>query len=161
MLFLQQEPEGIAKISDDIGRRHSFNTAFAASMELLNAINKFDDESSAGLAVVGEALEAVVVMLSPMVPHICHALWQELGHNSALIDQSWPEADEGALESDQVEIVVQVNGKLRARLAVAADASKNDVEAAALADENVQRYIEGKDIRKLIVVPGRLVNIVV
>ena len=151
----------IAKISDDIGRRHSFNTAVAASMELLNAINKFDDESSAGLAVVREALEAVVVMLSPMVPHICHALWQELGHNSALIDQSWPEADEDALESDQVEIVVQVNGKLRARLAVAVDASKNDVEAAALADENVQRYIEGKDIRKLIVVPGRLVNIVV
>jgi len=151
----------IAKISDDIGRRHSFNTAVAASMELLNAINKFDDESSAGLAVAREALEAVVVMLSPMVPHICHALWQELGHNSVLIDQSWPEVDEDALERDQIEIVVQVNGKLRARLAVAADASKNDVEAAALADENVQRYIEGKDIRKLIVVPGRLVNIVV
>jgi leucyl-tRNA synthetase len=110
---------------------------------------------------VREALESVVVMLSPMVPHICHALWQELGHSSVLIDQSWPEADEGALVLDQVELVVQVNGKLRARLAVAANASKDDVEAAALADENVQRYIEGKEIRKLIVVPGRLVNIVV
>ncbi len=151
----------IVKISDDIGRRHSFNTAVAAAMELLNAINKFDDESAAGHAVVREALESVVVMLSPMVPHICHALWQELGHSSVLIDQSWPEADEGALVLDQVELVVQVNGKLRARLAVAANASKDDVEAAALADENVQRYIEGKEIRKLIVVPGRLVNIVV
>ncbi len=151
----------IAKISDDIGRRHSFNTAVAASMELLNAINKFADESDMGRAVEREALEAVVVMLSPMVPHICHALWQELGHETPLVDQRWPDVDESALELDLVEIVVQVNGKLRARLSVAVDASKETIEAAALADENVQRFVDGQDIRKVIVVPGKLVSIVV
>jgi leucyl-tRNA synthetase len=151
----------IAKISDDIGRRHSFNTAVAASMELLNAINKLADESDAGRAVARESLEAVVVMLSPIVPHICHALWQELGHESALIDQRWPAIDESALELELVEIVVQVNGKLRGRVSVAVDAAKDVVEAAALADENVQRFIADKDIRKIIVVPERLVNIVV
>ena len=151
----------IAKISDDIGRRHSFNTAVAASMELLNAINKLADESDAGRAVTRESLEAVVVMLSPMVPHICHALWQELGHESALIDQRWPEVDKSALELELLEMVVQVNGKLRGRITVAVDAAKDVVEAEALADENVQRFIADKDIRKTIVVPGRLVNIVV
>jgi leucyl-tRNA synthetase len=151
----------IAKISDDIGRRHSFNTAVAAAMELLNAINKLADDTDAGRAVARESLEAVVIMLSPMVPHICHALWQELGHTSALIDQRWPEVDEGALELDLVEVVVQVNGKLRARISVAADALNADLETAALNDENVQRFTDGKEIRKVIVVPGRLVNIVV
>jgi leucyl-tRNA synthetase len=151
----------IAKINDDIGRRHSFNTAVAASMELLNAVNKLADESDAGRAVAHESLEAVVVMLSPMVPHICHALWQELGHESALIDQRWPEVDESALELEQIEMVVQVNGKLRGRVSVAVDAAKEVVEAAAFADENVQRFIADKDVRKIIVVPGRLVNIVV
>jgi leucyl-tRNA synthetase len=151
----------IAKISDDIGRRHSFNTAVASSMELLNAINKFDDDSAAGRAVEREALESVVVMLSPMVPHICHALWLELGHDSVLIDQRWPEVDERALQQDLVEMVVQVNGKLRAKISVAVDAGKDAVETLALADENVQRFIDGKALRKVIVVPGRLVNIVV
>jgi leucyl-tRNA synthetase len=151
----------IAKISDDIGRRHSFNTAVAAAMELLNAINKLADDTDAGRAVARESLEAVVIMLSPMVPHICHALWQELGHTSALIDQRWPEVDEGALELDLVEVVIQVNGKLRARISVAADALNEDLETAALNDENVQRFTDGKEIRKVIVVPGRLVNIVV
>ena len=151
----------IAKISDDIGRRHSFNTAVAASMELLNAVNKFSDDSDAGRSVKREALEAIVIMLSPMVPHICHALWQELGHDSVLIDQRWPEVDDSALRQDLVELVVQVNGKLRAKISVAADAGKNDVEALALADENVQRFVDGKELRKVIVVPGRLVNIVV
>ena len=151
----------IAKISDDLGRRSSFNTAIAAAMELLNAINKLDDASDAGRAVAREALEAVVLMLSPIVPHICHALWQQLGHQTPLIDQAWPVVDETALEADRIEMVVQVNGKLRARLTVPADADKSTVEALALADDNVQRFIDGNDIRKVIVVPGRLVNIVV
>ena len=115
----------------------------------------------AGRAVQGESLEAVVVMLSPIVPHVCHALWQALGHESALIDQRWPNVDESALEVDRIEMVIQVNGKLRGRLSVAVDAPKNVVEAMALADENVQRFIDGNNIRKVIVVPGRLVNIVV
>ena len=151
----------IGKIGDDIGRRNSFNTAVAAAMELLNAVNRFEDTSAQGRAVTHEALEAVVLMLSPMTPHICHALWQELGHTTPLIDQRWPDVDESALELDMVELVVQVNGKLRGRVSVAADASRDDIEKTALADENVQRFIAGKDIRKVIVVPGRLVNVVV
>jgi leucyl-tRNA synthetase len=151
----------IAKIGDDIGRRGSFNTAVAAAMELLNAVNKFDDETDAGRAAQHEALEAVVLMLSPIVPHICHALWQELGHGTPLIDQAWPEIDQSALELDLVEMVVQVNGKLRARVSVPADADKDAIEQLAIADANVRRFIDGKDIRKVIVVPGRLVNIVV
>ncbi|MGI9199665.1 MAG: leucine--tRNA ligase [Woeseiaceae bacterium] len=151
----------IAKISDDIGRRYTFNTAVAAAMELLNAINKFDDDSSAGRAVVQEALEAVVLMLSPMVPHICHELWSALGQETSLIDMQWPALDDQALEIDEVEIVLQVNGKLRGRIAVSVDADKDSVTEQALADPNVQKHIEGKEIRKTIVVPGRLVNIVV
>jgi len=151
----------IVKISDDIGRRYTFNTAVAASMELLNAINKFEDATDVGRAVQQEALEAVVLMLSPIVPHICHVLWLQLGHSSALIDQPWPTPDEAALAMDHVEIVVQVNGKLRGRLAVVADADKDSIAAAAIADPNVQRFIADKEIRKTIVVPGRLVNIVV
>jgi len=151
----------IAKIGDDIGRRNSFNTAVAAAMELLNAINKFDDESEQGRAVEREALEAVVLMLAPIVPHICHALWRELGHETPLVDQRWPEVDESALELAMVEVVVQVNGKLRGRLSVPVDADRKMVEELALSDANAQRFIAGKAIRKIIVVPGRLVNIVV
>jgi leucyl-tRNA synthetase len=151
----------IAKISDDIGRRYTFNTAVAASMELLNAVNRFEDQSEAGRAVEHEALEAVVLMLSPMVPHICHALWETLGHQTALVDVPWPAVDAAALEADLVEIVVQVNGKLRGRISVAADADNESIGAQALADPNVQRFVAEKEVRKTIVVPGRLVNIVV
>ena len=151
----------IQKISDDIGRRKMFNTAVAASMELLNAVNKFEDASVQGRAVEHEALQAIVLMLSPIVPHVCHELWSVLGNDSPLIDERWPEFDESALELDLVEIVVQVNGKLRGRIKVAADADRDTVGEQAQTDENVQRFIEGKEIRKVIVVPGRLVNIVV
>jgi leucyl-tRNA synthetase len=153
--------QSIAKIGDDLGRRYTFNTAVAASMELLNAVTRFDDKSEAARTVVHEALEAVTLMLSPMVPHICHVLWAQLGHDTALIDERWPEVDESALEADLVEIVVQVNGKLRGRVSVAAGADNDAIAAQALEDENVQRFVEGKEVRKTIVVPGRLVNIVV
>ena len=153
--------ETIAKISDDIGRRNMFNTAVAASMELLNAVNRFDDDSEQGRAVEREALESVVLMLSPIVPHICHELWARLGHSSAVIDERWPSVDEGALARDLVELVVQVNGKLRGKISVAADADKDTIVELALADPNAQRFIDGGDVRKTIVVPGRLVNIVV
>ena len=153
--------ETIRKISDDIGRRNMFNTAVAASMELLNAVNKFEDESDQGRAVKREALEAVVLMLSPIVPHICHELWRRLGHESAVIDQSWPAVDDSALQRDLVELVVQVNGKLRGKISVAADADKETIVEQALADPNAQRFIDGGEVRKTIVVPGRLVNIVV
>ena len=153
--------ETIAKISDDIGRRNMFNTAVAASMELLNAVNRFEDDSEQGRAVEREALESVVLMLSPIVPHICHELWARLGHSSAVIDERWPSVDEGALARDLVELVVQVNGKLRGKISVAADADKDTIIELALADPNAQRFIDGGDVRKTIVVPGRLVNIVV
>ncbi len=151
----------IAKISDDIGRRYTFNTAIAAAMELLNAVNCFDEESDTGRAVVHEALEAVVLMLSPIVPHACHALWSVLGHATPIIDMAWPKADEQALVRDVIEIVVQVNGKLRGRISVPTDADNDAVSAQALADPNVQRFVGKNEILRTIVVPGRLVNIVV
>ena len=151
----------IAKISHDVGHRHSFNTAIAASMELLNAINKADDDSEGGRAVTREALKAVVLMLSPIVPHICDALWQAMGYSDHLIDQRWPDVDEEALKQDSVVLVVQVNGKLRGKISVAVGAQKDTIVAQALADENVQRFVDGKQVRKVIVVPDRLVNVVV
>ncbi len=151
----------IAKVSDDIGRRYKFNTAIAACMELLNAVNRHEHASPQSRAVVREALDAVVLVLSPIVPHICHALWSVLGHDSTPVEKGWPAFDESALEQDRVDIVVQVNGKLRGRISVPADADQETVAGQALADSNVQRFVEGKEVRKTIVVPGRLVNIVV
>ncbi len=151
----------IAKVSDDMGRRYTFNTAVAASMELLNAVMRHEDASGQSNAVVREALDAVVLFLSPIVPHICHELWAVLGHETAVVDEVWPIFDELALEQEVIEIVVQVNGKLRGRVSVAADADRDQVAAVALADENVRRFIDGKEVRKQIVVPGRLVNIVI
>jgi leucyl-tRNA synthetase len=130
-------------------------------MELLNAVNKLDHGSPQSRAVEREALDAVVLVLSPIVPHICHALWTTLGHDTAPVDERWPAFDESALEQDMIEIVVQVNGKLRGRIPVPADADQDTIAAQALADPNVLRFTEGKEIRKTIVVPGRLVNIVV
>jgi len=151
----------LAKVTDDIGRRRVFNTAIAAVMELMNTLAKFDDASPTGRAIVQETLELIVQMLSPIVPHAAHALWCELGHDDALIDRAWPEPDPAALVRDEIEIVVQVNGKLRGRVSVAADADEEAVRAAALADPNVQKWTESKPIRKVIVVKGKLVNVVV
>lgn len=150
----------IAKVSDDIGRRFTFNTAIAAVMELINALYKWDDESEQGRAVLQEALETVTLLLSPIVPHIAHANWQALGHRDAVIDQPWPQADPAALQVDTIEMVVQVNGKLRGKIAVAADADAATVEAAALDEPNAQRFRENLTVRKVIVVPQKLVNIV-
>jgi leucyl-tRNA synthetase len=130
-------------------------------MELLNAVNRHEHASPQSRAVVHEALDAVVLVLSPIVPHICHALWSVLGHDSTPVEKGWPAFDESALEQDRVDIVVQVNGKLRGRISVPADADQETVAGQALADPNVQRFVEGKEVRKTIVVPGRLVNIVV
>jgi len=156
-----QTHQTLTKVSDDIGRRHTFNTAIASVMELMNALGKLKDESEQACAVVQEALEIVVLMLSPITPHISHELWQALGHDEAVVNVAWPEIDESALVQDKVELMVQVNGKLRSKVSVAADAAKDVIEALALADDNVQKFIDGKEIRKVIVVPGRLINIVV
>jgi len=153
--------ETIKKASDDIGRRTTFNTAIAAVMELSNAVAKFDDTSELGLAVSREALEACVLLLAPITPHLCHTLWQQLGHEQPAIEAQWPKVDEAALTRDSIELVVQVNGKLRARLEAPASADKATIEQLAMENENVQRHLEGKTVRKVIVVPGKLVNIVV
>ncbi|WP_028299844.1 leucine--tRNA ligase [Oceanospirillum beijerinckii] len=152
--------ETIAKISDDMERRLTFNTAIAAVMELSNAIIKVNDSSDEMRAVQHEAIEACVVMLSPMVPHIAHTLWQMLGHEDAVIDTAWPTVDEKALARDSIQMVVQVNGKVRSKIEVAADTPKDAVEEVAKADEKVAKFLEGVTIRKVIVVPGKLVNIV-
>ncbi|MEN8259109.1 MAG: leucine--tRNA ligase [Pseudomonadota bacterium] len=157
----RQVHETIRKVTDDIGRRYTFNTAIAANMELLNALAKFDDEGMEARGVRDEALQAVVLMLSPIIPHICHRLWRELGHEEPVLDVRWPMCDPDALVRDSLEIVVQVNGKLRGKIHVAADAAHEAVEAAALDDANVRRFMEGKPVKKVIVVPKKLVNIVV
>ena len=152
--------ETIAKVSDDFGRRQTFNTAIAAIMELCNELGKLDADNEQSRAVTGEALHAVVLMLCPIVPHICHELWQALGEDGDILHASWPGVDEAALTRDSIDIVVQVNGKVRAKMQVAADADKSSIEAQAVAQDNVQRFLEGVTVRKVIVVPGKLVNIV-
>ena len=153
--------ETIDKVGHDYGRRHSFNTAIAAVMELLNAVGKFDDASAQGRAVRQEALEAAVLLLNPITPHSSHALWQLLGHAQTLLeDVPFPQADPDALVRQAVTLAVQVNGKLRGTIEVAADAAREQVEALALAEPNTARYLEGLVVRKMIVVPGKIVNIV-
>jgi leucyl-tRNA synthetase len=153
--------ETIAKVSDDMGRRQTFNTAIAAVMELCNELGRLDSGDEASRAVLHEGLHAAVRLLVPIVPHICHHLWQQLGGDGDATYAPWPTVDESALVRDSIEIVVQVNGKVRARMEVAADADREALEAAALAQDNARRFMEGKTVRKVIVVPGKLVNIVV
>jgi leucyl-tRNA synthetase len=151
----------LAKVRDDLGRRRVFNTAIAAVMELLNAVGRHAGDSAAARAARQEALEIAVLCLSPIVPHICHALWQELGQREPLHRVRWRETDAAALTQELVEIVVQVNGKLRGRISAAPGAGDEQLRAAALCDETVVRFLEGKVPKKVIVVRGKLVNIVI
>jgi len=156
----------IKKVTDDYDRRQVFNTAIAAVMELYNDVSKFaaaNDVQDGGQnqAVVQEALEAMVLLLAPIVPHLCHVLWNHLGKTGALIDASWPTWDENALVASKVSIAAQVNGKLRVVLELPADADKAAIEAAAFADAIVQKFVAGQSVKKVIVVPGKLINIVV
>ena len=151
----------IAKVSDDMGRRQHFNTAIAAIMELLNHLQKALMQSESDRVVMGEALDAMVRMLAPITPHICEHLWEQLGHQDSLIFADWPHVDDSALVEDEKLIVVQVNGKVRAKLTVSATASEEEVQSLVLADEAVQKYTDGKTIRKKIYVPGKIFNIVV
>ena len=150
----------INKVSDDIGRRNTFNTAIAAIMELMNHLAKASIESTEDRAVMHEAIQALILMLTPIVPHVCHHLWQVVGDGNAVENTLWPKVDESALIEDEKLIIVQVNGKVRAKLTVAADATKEQVESTGLAEENVAKFIDGKTIRKVIYVPGKLLNIV-
>jgi leucyl-tRNA synthetase len=151
----------LSKVTADIGRRRTFNTAIAAVMELLNAVARYDEADANARAVRQEALELAVITLSPIVPHICHALWQALGHQGAVIDQPWPQPDPSALAQSLVELVVQVNGKLRGRVRLPPGAEREQALDAALADPAVQRFIGDKPIRRAIHVPDKLVNLVI
>ncbi len=151
----------IQKVDDDIGRRKTFNTAIAANMELLNALAKYDDRTPAGRSVAQETLETIALMLSPIVPHICEALWSELRPGSNLLDQSFPIVDQSALVQDKMELMIQINGKLRGSLTVSKTADKAALEQMALAHEAVQKQLAGAQPKKIVVVPGRLINVVV
>jgi leucyl-tRNA synthetase len=157
----RQSHRTLEKVTGDIGRRRVFNTAIAAVMELLNAATKVEGADEATRAVRQEALEIAVLCLSPIVPHITHALWRELGHERALIDEPWPSPDPSALAQDSVELIVQVNGKLRGRVRVPAGADQALAQATALADEAVQKFLAGATPKRVIVVPGKIVNLVV
>jgi leucyl-tRNA synthetase len=154
----RQLHQTIHKVSDDIERRKQFNTAIAAVMELMNALTKLEGDDAVTRSVRQEALEAAVAMLAPIVPHISEALYAELKPDAVM---AWPEVDEAALVQDEIELMLQINGKLRGQIRVAAATTREAVEAAALASEVAQKYLEGKPPKKVVVVPGRLVNIVV
>jgi leucyl-tRNA synthetase len=150
----------ITKVGDDLGRRHTFNTAIAAVMELMNALGKLRIAHPQARWFMQEALENIVLLLSPIVPHVCHALWRELRPGTELLDQPWPEADSAALVQDEIELIVQVNGKLRDRIRVAQDADPAVIQHLALKSDYVKKFVAGETVKKIIVVPGRLVNIV-
>jgi leucyl-tRNA synthetase len=153
--------ETIDKVAGDYGRRHSFNTAIAAVMELSNALGKFDDDGDTGRALRQEALEAAVLLLNPITPHSSHALWQLLGHEETLLeDVPFPRADQSAMVRDQVTLAVQVNGKLRGTIEVPADLPRDQIESLARAEPNTAKFTHGLEVRKVIIVPGKIVNIV-
>ena len=152
--------KAIAKVSDDVERRQTFNTAIAAIMELSNKLLKAPLNSKQDVAIANEALEAMLIMLAPITPHLSHQLWQELGKEGDIVNASWPEVDQSALVEDEKLIIIQVNGKLRAKLTVAADATKEQVEALAFEQASVTKYTDGVTVRKVIYVPGKLLNVV-
>jgi leucyl-tRNA synthetase len=159
----RKEHETVYNVSRDIENRFQFNTAIAAVMELVNDMYRAKDElrgTDAGRRVLSSAVATTLTLLSPMTPHICEELWRVLGHEDFVSEQPWPVHDEAAMARDEVTVVVQVTGKLRSRIEVAANASKEEIEKLALAEENVQRHTEGKTIRKVVVIPGKLVNVV-
>ncbi|TFF49698.1 leucine--tRNA ligase [Pseudomonas putida] len=150
----------IKQASTDVGQFHKFNTAIAQVMTVMNVLEKAPQATEQDRALLQEGLEAVTLLLAPITPHISHALWQHLGHAGSVIDAAWPSVDEQALVQNSITLVVQVNGKLRGQVEMPAAASREEVEAAARSNENVLRFIDGLTIRKVIVVPGKLVNIV-
>ncbi|MCX7076805.1 MAG: leucine--tRNA ligase [Methylococcales bacterium] len=156
--FLHQT---IQKVTHDMGVRTIFNTAIAANMELLNTLAKFTDESNNSKAIRHEILEAIAIMLSPIVPHICDQLWRDLGHDNAIVSEYWLSIDESALVQDSLELMVQVNGKLRGKITVTASATNAEIETIALSDTAILKFIDGQTVKKVIIVAGKLVNIVV
>ncbi|MCX5896569.1 MAG: class I tRNA ligase family protein, partial [Proteobacteria bacterium] len=154
----------IKKVTEDIAERFHFNTAISAVMELVNQLYQFDPRQIPGpqaWSALREAVEAVILLLAPMVPHLCEELWRELGGSGSIIQKPWPSFDPAIAEAEEAVIVIQVNGKLRGQLTVSARASAEEIQEQALASEKVQPWISGKQIKKIITVPGKLINIVV
>jgi leucyl-tRNA synthetase len=160
-LVRQKTHLALQKVGDDFGRRHSFNTAIATMMELNNAISRYSDVSEQGMAIKQESIEIMVKCLSPVIPHVCHHLWFLLGGKNAIVDSSWPVVDESALVQENVQVIAQVNGKLRAKLMVPLNSDNEAVQDLALSDEKIEKFTKGKQIIKVIVVPNKLINIVV
>ncbi|MGA9220524.1 MAG: class I tRNA ligase family protein, partial [Pseudomonas graminis] len=150
----------IKQAGQDVGQHHKFNTAIAQVMTLMNVLEKAPQVSAQDRALLQEGLETVALLLAPITPHISHQLWAALGHSGPIIDAGWPVVDDSALVQDTLQLVIQVNGKLRGHIEMPASATREEVEAAARINENVLRFIDGLTIRKVIVVPGKLVNIV-
>ena len=149
------------KVGDDFGRRHSFNTAIATMMELNNALSRFSDASPQGIMVRQESIEIMLKCLNPVIPHLCHHLWLLLGKKEAMVDVLWPNVDDSALIQDEVQIIVQVNGKLRAKLMAPADSENQTIQELVFTDKRVAKFTDGKTILKVIVVPNKLVNVVI
>jgi leucyl-tRNA synthetase len=159
-------------VTTDIDERMHFNTAISAIMELVNYLHQTclspsdgrqvePSENEIYCSVLRESIESLIVLISPFAPHLAEELWEQLGNKSSVINATWPKWDENALKTDEILIVIQVNGKLRSQTYVPADATEDEVREAVLADEKIQRYIEGKRIRKVIIVPRKLANVVV
>lgn len=153
--------ETIEKVNDDIGRRYTFNTAIAAVMEMINVLMKLDETDQTNRAILQEGLENTLLLLAPIVPHITQALWTEIGKDGLIMDATWPAVDQDALIKDEIEIIIQVNGKLRGKIMVSLNSSNEKIKDLALSNENAIRFIDGKQIKKTIVIPGKLVNIVI
>ncbi|MFQ9490736.1 MAG: class I tRNA ligase family protein [Bilophila wadsworthia] len=153
----------VKKAGEDIGNRYQFNTAIAAIMELVNALYLAKDElatTEEGRKVLSSAMATVLTLLAPITPHVCEELWEDLGHARSIDQEPWPEWKEDALQRDVLTVVIQINGKLRGKIEVPASASKEEVEQLALTEQNIVRHLEGLTVRKVVVIPGKLVNVV-
>ena len=153
----------VKKAGEDIGNRYQFNTAIAAIMELVNALYLAKDElatTEEGRKVLSSAMATVLTLLAPITPHVCEELWEDLGHARSIDQEPWPVWKEDALQRDVLTVVIQINGKLRGKIEVPASASKEEVEQLALTEQNIVRHLEGLTVRKVVVIPGKLVNVV-
>ncbi len=159
--LMRKTHQTIAKVSDDIGRRYTFNTAIAAVMELVNELNAFEINDDVDKKVVKEAIKAIILLLSPIVPHICNRLWLDLGYDSSIIDESWPTHNPELMVQENVEIVIQVNGKLRSKITVDQSIDDKALEELVMMDEKIKKYTDGHTVKKIIIVPKKLVNIVI
>ena len=151
----------IKKVSEDVGGRFSFNTAISSIMELVNEMYKYKEGTEINIGLYAKAVRELILILSPFTPHICEEMWQEIGEQESVVMMSWPEFDEAALVKDEVEIVVQINGKVKEKISAANNLDKESLEKVAMESEKIQALLEGKTVVKVVAVPNKLLNIVV